>query len=560
MILPTTQKKLTSWSLEIIDRCRVSVTQRANQARSIKTWVETGSPDGNPAILNRLYPHIDRLSSYLYSPNDLRFHIDFTHQYEKPILDQAEVASRALTRAFEQRDIDMEFGAGVGEALKFGACIPKAIHTHNGVSCSLVMPWQFGVYREDLNDLGKQEAVCETNYITPTDFWRRVSHLPNGPDLLKRAMAYARKQGPDDTEGSYFHSVLLAGTSPAVQTQPPFSNMPGGLVDVSGGPMGAILDPQVAQELICFHELWVFDDETEDYTTIQLVEPDILIAPLSRRKNLFVPDYLPYGLIQPNRMTGNFWGRSEIQDLMKLQHLLRDRLDDIKKLMSLQYDRIWAFEGGSGIQEETFDQMRESGYFTTEPGQQVKDVTPALPEEAFADIQEIMKFMDEVSGFQNILSGQGEPGVRAGNHAQTLLRTASPRLRDRALLVERQCADFADKIFNCMLAKDAKAYWPTRGEDFMLTQLPDDYRITVDSHSSSPIYEEDHKELVAFLSKIQAIDGESVFDLLNVPMRDILKARLKEQQEAKAQQMQKLEQEHPAEFLKVITGGKGKGH
>ena len=42
--------------------------------------------------------HIDRLASYLYSPNDLRFHMDFTHNYPKGILDQAEVAARVLTR------------------------------------------------------------------------------------------------------------------------------------------------------------------------------------------------------------------------------------------------------------------------------------------------------------------------------------------------------------------------------------------------------------------------------------------------------------------------------
>ena len=256
-------------------------------------------------------------------------------------------------------------------------------------------------------------------------------------------------------------------------------------------------------------------------------------------------------------MPNYFWGRSEMADLMKLQHMLRDRLEDKKKLMSLEYDRLLAFSGMTGMTDELYDQQKQAGFFNLEQGAKVDDLTPKLPEAAFADIQEILKFMDEVSGFGNILSGQGEPGVRAGNHAETLLKTASPRLRDRALLVERQVADFADKAFQLLAAKEAKAYWTPDGgpeTEFMLSQLPDDYRITVDSHSSSPIYQDDHKDIAAFLFKSGAIGADSLLELLPVPMRDILLEKYKDIQRAKAEQLKELEQ-HP-EMLKVIKGGR----
>jgi hypothetical protein len=560
MILPQERKKLATWSQDIIARCRASVALRSAEARSIKTWVYTGSPDGQTAILNRLFPHLDRKSSYIFSPNDLRFHIDFTHNYDKSVLDKAEVAARVLTRTFEQRDIDLQFGQGVFLALMYGSCFPKLINTHGGMKCSLVMPWQLGVYREDLNDLGSQEAISERSYITPMDLWRRISHLPDRVEMFKRAMAYARsKTDVDEPQGGYFHQILIAGMQPSVQTDPPFTTQPGGLAQVQSAANAAMISPDVAQEMIALDELWVVDDERQDYTTIQMVEPDILIAPRIKRTNMFVPDYLPYGMIQPNQVHGYIWGRSEIADLMKLQHLLRDRMEDIKKLMGLQYDRLWAFMGGSGMVDEQFDAMKESGFFSLEAGAKVEDVTPELPKEWAADIQEIMKFFDEVAGFNNILSGSGEPGVRAGNHAQTLLKTASPRLRDDALTVERQCADLADKAFQVLCAKEAKAYWtaPTKenpeGEEFLLDQLPEDYRIQVDSHSSSPIYEEDHQQMASFLAKLQIIDGESLLDLIPIPMRDILKVRYRAAQEAKA----KMIQEHP-ELLQEHKGGKKK--
>ena len=75
----------------------------------------------------------------------------------------------------------------------------------------------------------------------------------------------------------------------------------------------------------------------------------------------------------------------------------------------------------------------------------------------------------------------------------------------------------------------------------MLKQLPEDRRVSVDSHSASPIYEQDHKDLIGFGVKHGFIDGESAIDLLPLPMKDKLKMRYREAQEAKA----KMIQEHP---------------
>src|SRR5882672_2952127 len=311
MILPRETRKLGPWALNIIDACRASVGARAALARSLKQWTYTGSPDGNTAILNMMYPHLDRASKMLFSPNDLRFHMEFTHSYPKEILDQAEIASRTLTRVWSQRDIDMKFSQAVFLALQFGSCFPKLLDAEDGMNCKLVMPWQIGVYREDQPDFIDQEAICETSYITPFDLWRRVSHLPNAAELFKRAVSYAKRAGAEQGGESFFHQVLIAGTPPVVQTDPPFMQQPGGLVQVTADPVGAIIAPDVAAELICFHELWVWDDEREDYTTIQMCEPDILIAPLYRRRNMFVTGHIPYTKVQPNWMEGYFFGRSE---------------------------------------------------------------------------------------------------------------------------------------------------------------------------------------------------------------------------------------------------------
>src|SRR5215469_1257591 len=261
MILPESQDKLLDKIKDIVEQCRVSTAPRAALARSLKQWKFTGSPDGNVAILNYLSHHIDRKAGYLFSPADLRFHIEFENHYPTSTLMQGEVAARVLTREWQRRDIDMQFAEGVDLALTFGACIVKLMWSFGGVTAKLVMPWQFGVYREDLNELAEQEAICETSYITPFDLWRRISHLPDAEKMYQRALHYAKKRTAHDQADTFFHQVLLAGTTPVVQTDPPFPAQPGGLVQVTADPVGAVLSPDVAESLIAIHEGYVIDDE-----------------------------------------------------------------------------------------------------------------------------------------------------------------------------------------------------------------------------------------------------------------------------------------------------------
>jgi hypothetical protein len=177
-----------------------------------------------------------------------------------------------------------------------------------------------------------------------------------------------------------------------------------------------------------------------------------------------------------------------------------------------------------------------------------------MPEQMIPLIGEILGLMDRASGFSNILSGQGEQGVRAGNHAETLQRNASPRLRDRALLVERNCASAADATLALFEAKKATVIWthPDKEEsEFLLSQVPEDRRITVDAHSSSPIFHDDHEQLLAWGVKAGIVTPESAIEEMPFEHKDILLDRLRAKEAAQAA----LIQQHP----EILTHGKG-GH
>jgi hypothetical protein len=562
MILEQTQDKLCKQALDIIEICRASQGQRAAAYRSYGQWAETGRASGGLALINVLYSHLDRLASHLMSPSDMRFMMDFEHPYGREVAAKGAIAARAVTREWERNNVDLLSARAVREALTYGCCIQKNLSKQNGgkhdVHARLVMPWQFAVYNEGINELSDQEACVETAYLNKHEVWRRVRHLDRPERMYDRILGNASKESGAGIPTTFMHQVLstaVLDTSLQNATRP----MPGGVVQLSNDPNYSVLGPIVAAELYPFHEVWVRDDARhDDWTTIQLFEPDIMVAPLYKHCNLYAPDTLPYGRIQPNEVTDYFWGRSEIVDLMKLQEWLVTHLDDIQRIVGQEADRLFAFPGYDGMTDELFVKFRSQGYVGLPPGATAQDLTPKLPPEFIPLIKTILELMDRVSGFSNILSGAGEPGVRAGVHADTLLKTASPRLRDRALLVERQVAKLADATLAAQEAKDGSVYWvdPEGGEkgEFLLSELPDDRRIIVDSHSTSPIYQDDHQNLIAFGLKAGFITGESAIEQLPFQHKDILIERLREKEK---QQQAVLNSLTPEERTKVLTHSHG---
>lgn len=558
MNVPKNAKELTQFAVGLVKDCMRSQNQREAAYRQYGQIAETGRQSGGLALANLIYSHIDRLAAHLFSPSELRFSIDYENLYGKEWLAKGAVAARVVSREWEAKNIDMLFGHGVKHSLTYASCILRQLGGKDAdgnfqfKGAKLVMPWQFGVYNEGVNDLADQEAFVETDWLNKHEIWRRLRFLPDAEKLFKRVLGNANKEDGVGAPTSFMHQVLSTSVlNTGMQNGQP---QPGGIVQLTNDPSYPLPAPTVAAELYPMYNLWVWDDARDDYTTIQLVEPDILIAPLLKHVNLFVPEVHPYTLIQPNYEPGYFWGRSEIVDLIMLQAWLTEHLDDIKRLMGLQIDKLLAFPGYEGINDELYAQFRSNGYAGLPPNVDVKDLTPKIPPEALPLVQEIIGMMERVSGFPPIMSGQGEPGVRAGVHADTLMKTGSPRLRDRSLLVERQCASAADTTLWLLQAKEAKAYWTNFDKeetDFLLSQLPEDRRIAVDSHSGSPIYHDDNMQLLAYGLKAGIVTGESFIEQSPLSHKDILIARLKEKE---ANQL-KLMLEHP-ELLS--SGRKGR--
>jgi hypothetical protein len=531
--LPSDRQKLIPFVNELVEKCNVSVGMRKSYYRLLSAIYETGRYDGTKSLINTLPSHVTRLAAHLYSPVELKFSIDYENPYPQIELDRAKEAAKILSREWGRNAVsaDVLWGRGVVDSLKYGAAFlkqwtelerGKPVFQHK-----LVMPWQIGVYREDENDLNKQEVIVETSALSLPEVWKRIYYLPNAQELYKRIQTHAGI-GNTAQPDSFFHQVLSTSqlnTGVQSMTNP----VPGGIVQLNNDPNYAMMGPTVAVDTVKFHELWVKGGGDDDYVTIQLVEPDILVAPLFQKSNLLgVKFEQPFDLIQPNETTNWIWGRSELVDLIEPQALLSVWADDLKRLYGLQVDKIIGFSSDGTITDERYDQMRAAGYLSMPQGSVITDLTPKIPPEALPLLRFCLEIINMIGGFPPVMQGQGDQGTRSGTMLDTMLKTASPTQRDRALLLERQLAAAAGKSFKLRQAKDAKFYWtdgstPDAAEQtkFLLSEIPEDARVTVDSHSSSPIFADQTAQLIFQARKNGDVDSEYMLDNLPFPNKEV---------------------------------------
>jgi hypothetical protein len=574
LTVPTENKELISFTSDLVETCRISVGARMAYCRLMNQLAETGRYNGTKSLLNLLNRHLARTAAHLFSPVELKFALDYERPVPKRFMEMGKFAAKSLTRLWERNSTDTLFGRGVFESLKYGACLTKQWPETTGFdedivyNAKLVMPWQFGVFNEAENDISKQYALCETVTLTKPEVWRRIWHLPDAKKLYDRICSHASKGIDSGDPQSFFHQVL---STSQLQTgvEQATRQMPGGTVQFNSDPNYSLMGPVLGTEAVQMHELWVKDQEFNDYVTIQMVAPDVIIAPRHKKANLLGTDLRtqPYRLIQPNEVTGWFWGRSELVDLVEPQALLSMWLDDLQRLFGLQIDKLIGFMGEAGLTDEMYGQMRAAGFFNLPQGSTMQDVTPKIPPEALPLIKWLIDMIHALGEFPNIMQGQGEPGVRSMAHASTLLKTASPTMRDRALLVERQCAVSADLTLTLMEAKEDEFYWtkadtPTEAEEtkFTISALPEWWRVTVDSHSSSPIFADEFAQLIMAAFKMGIVDSEYVLDNLPFPEKEMAKVNAKEREKSKQALIQKLMQEDPETATKVLgksmSGGK----
>jgi hypothetical protein len=552
--IPKKDGFLELWIKELIDECMASSQERGMVYTRAAQYYYQGAMDSRASIYNKTKPFVDKLAGFLMQPTDVRFQLVYDSGEEEDVLDRAQLVGEKLSTDYRQTDADVTFSEAVVWALINGCQLLKVTPDGDGGSFKMgpVHPQNFGVLSETTIHLDEQEAFCHTSFPTMSRLRSMLADHPRYDEIFER-IASERPTSKDEEEPTYFHQMVVGGLQPLGDVGDAPSSA-AGIVNVFPIPTPWRPNRRFAPT-VRHCEVWIRDRDREgDWTTIQVIYPDIVIEGDTTRRNLSrIPGKTPFVKVQGQQTPGYFWGRSVIADVQMLQDLLNKRLRDIKVMWDRNVNAPQVFSGFTSITEEQYYKIINEGGFLNDPNPNAK-ATKLLeppPENYLQELEFIFGLFDEASGFSPIMSGQGESGVRAGVHAQTLVRTSSPHLIDQAARIERQLADTGYLALRVMQAMDALVYKTETGTEFLLSQLPDGFQVQVDSHSASPAFAEDNRQVAIALARAGAIDSEDLIHMLHPPGAELLLARLRERQKAQAAAAKEEKQE---ELMKGVLG------
>jgi len=508
---------------EIIYKCEVSIGSRKIDYASLRNWYLFGNgPDEAPALYNKIFPHLDQLTSFLYSAETTRFSINLGASIPENEHQKVPVLTKALNDEWLNSNADQVFSTATTWSLVYGTAYVKLI-MNNGIHPYMVEPGSVGVLREDITYTDRQEALIQKYYITKSELYARLYSHPRREEIVQRvgSMPHERTEIANGLE-----RIIISQSNPTI-----YGNVN---LDLAGGNR---YKAEVSEDTVEMTELWIWDDDIADYRVVTKADPDVIIYDRPG-ESLFMKGELPFVQLCPNPLYDYYWGASEVQRLVYLQQLRNRRMTEILDLLSKQVSPPTALIGFTGIlDEKNFALNRAGGLLSTDmPNAKVEKMAPNMPPDLFTEIREIDAMFEEASGIGNVLSGKGEAGVRSAGHASQLARLGSSRTKKRALVIEDSLEKVATLYLKCMQQYDDTRFKDTQGHTFIAEQFTSNFTVKVDAHSNSPIFMEDNRQMAFNLFKAGVIDKESLIDLVEPPMKEELKSRLKKMEASKAGQ------------------------
>jgi hypothetical protein len=552
MRLPA-QKDLFSFYVDLNDKCNAT---REDRRKLYTLWrsffLFGGGPEMTENTVNKISAHIEQLNSLMYSSETTRFSIDLTPSASELYRNQVRPLMESLNDDWHMSNTDMVFGQALMWSFVYGSMFVKLrVNADGGVEPFVVDPYDIGVLREDIQGLWRQEAFTHSYYMTRSQFEYELRQIPHPriDQILKEVTAIPK--------GIYNDTTAVMDRIVTSQSAP---NMIGNINFDLNGPNK--YKPKVAEELLKMSELYVFDDSIGDFRIVTIAKPGVVVFDRPVEK-LFIKNEIPFVQVCPNPAHDFFWGYSEVDKLIPLQRMRNERMEQIRHMLNLQANPPKFGSGFQGEISEMADVLDSPGGLISAdmPGARMENITPSIPEDLYKEIRELDSMFEEISGITNVMSGKGESGVRSGGHAANLARLGSSRAKKRAMIVEDSLEKLAMLFLQLKQAYDKSRLRSEDGIEFVADQFTDKYMVKVDAHSNSPIFQEDQRSLAFELFKAKAIDRESLIDLLDVPMKELLKQRLQKMEAAEAQQAQQkqaMEMEQQAMKAKphLVKGGK----
>lgn len=577
MIFPRNQEDIAKRVKLLIDACMASARSRSELYRRREAYFLFGSEAQTPVRHNRMASHMDLVSSFLFAPDHQFFHISAEANSDDAVVQQAITLQDFFNDEFHDAGLSDLFGDSIPWALTYDTMLFKVgwNEIRKCLTAELIQPHQFGVYREDVADLGTQQAFCHSYFMDWSAAAQVLIRAGQGSKIPELSVTNQPFTSPFP---DMLHRMIITASTG--------KNLMGNMI----GQVNPIYTPlatyqaQVDAPTVEFHELWAWDDDANDYRVFRMAHPDILISDskkvvealraanrFSKKKherdddnyqtdtNLFLPHEHPFTSITPYGKYNYFWGYAHADALIPLQDWVNERLEQISDILEKQAYPPRVGSGFSGLTDEKMESFggADTWVFDQLPQAQIKELAPQMPPGLFEEFQEIGAMFLEASGLTESIQGRGETGVRGRGHARDNRQTGGGRIKKAALRLESslcRIGDLALKLVqrNC----DEMIRPPTEDgkqpDFFYPSQVASKLTLRVDGHSHSPLFGDEARELAVLLMKSGALDKQQFVRMMNPPSRDNIIHGLRQQQKQQAAMIQ----QHPELLAQMAKGGR----
>lgn len=519
MKIPASKVDRVGFYADVTRDCLASRNDRIAQYEIWRSYYLTGAPPDNPAAtFNKILPQVDLLQAFLFAAETTQFGI-VLGESANSMKEMPKVAplTRYLNGAWAASNADVQVGQAIVWALVYGTMLVKLVQRGSQTYPMLVDPHSFGVLREDQQFLDDQDAFIHSYRVSFKTLERTLASHPDRDTIMRTV---TQSMQPETESAPLGVQRILMANFPMVNAP----NGPGNVLTPFD-----LTDPyrsKVTDESVEMHELWVWDDETNDYRIATMASGGVCVYD---RENFFLPGEGSFVQVCPNPMYGYFWGQSEVGRVTGIQDNRETRMQQVIELLSRQVKPPLVMNGAwGGIPDEQQFALNVfgGGISTQDPSAKAIPVIPQVPPDVMAEIRAYDEMFNEMMGLSNVVQGRGESGVRSKGHAAELARLGSARIRKRAFTIE----DALDRIGTLYLKlaqqHDDRHMRDDAGQQFIAEQFTKDFEVKVDAHSSSPIFVEDQKSTAFELFKAGAISKARLVEMVDPPKKQQILADL----------------------------------
>ena len=567
MKIPKDPAQRLSLYHELAMECTRSRRERFEFYQQLRNYYLFGTPDAVGCPYNKIASTIETRWSFMYAPAGTRFSIHLGSSAPPDEIYKVPPLVHELNDQWRAGKSHLTFDLGGKWAHVFGCMLFKLLWRRGVPRPYLVEPQQFGVLREDKIDIADQEAFVHHYTITPTQLESMLIDHPRRAEIMQQVKASGMKS--DDGDDRFDSGISRLIVASQVTTGTPAGI--GGSVD--GGIPNAFANydytPQVATDLVDMMELYVWNDDEDDYQMVTMAGPTNVIFDRKQTGVSGVPSFVK--LAPEANLYDYFWGASYVAKLAQLQDWATKHIEEIRQILAKQAKPPTGFSGWGGIVDEKFAAMMTAGGIisSTQPGAKIEQLKPDMPADMSKVLDMIFRLFDETAGIGNILQGKGEAGVRSKGQADLLARLGSARPKAAAVVIEEAAEDLATLILRSiqenskqrftakipkragfvsrLLAKNNDASnTDTSPLIFTADQFTNDFEVKVDAHSSSPIFFEDRKHDAIDLFDRHAITRERLIDSYDPTDKQMILEELRGIEEKEAQQAAQEQQQQAA--------------